>query len=190
MEANRVEAFSDGVIAIIITILVLELKIPHSAEWRELLPVLPAFGAYILSFVYLGIYWNNHHHLFKTVKKINGSILWANLNLLFWLSMIPFASGWMGETHFQNAPMALYGLVLFMAALAYLILTKMIIRQQGEGSILAKAIGRDRKGIISSVLYFVSIVLAFYVPWVSGIIYVFVALIWMVPDKRIENVLG
>jgi uncharacterized membrane protein len=189
MDKNRLEAFSDGVLAIVITILVLEIKVPHGSEWKDLLPLVPVFGAYVLSFIYLGIYWNNHHHMLQTIKKSTGGILWANLHLLFWLSMIPFVTGWVGENHIEKAPIALYGIVLFMAANAYFVLQKVIIRVQGEGSVLAKAVGRDFKGKISTILYLLSIIVAFYVPWVSVLIYVLVAALWLVPDKRIERVL-
>lgn len=190
MTKGRLEAFSDGVIAIIITIMVLELKIPHGAEFGSLMPLLPVFMSYILSFVYLGIYWNNHHHMLHTVKEVSGGILWANLHLLFWLSLIPFTTGWMGENHFAPSPVALYGVVLLMAANAYFILQNQIIKKQGRDSILKKAVGRDIKGKISPVLYFISIPLAFVNTWAAESIYVIVALIWLIPDKRIERTLN
>lgn len=169
--------------------MVLELKIPHGSELISLEPVLPAFMSYILSFIYLGIYWNNHHHMLHTVKEVSGGILWANLHLLFWLSLIPFTTGWMGENHFSSMPVALYGVVLLMAAIAYFILQFQIIRKQGINSILKKAIGNDIKGKISPVLYLISIPSAFFNTWISELIYVIVALIWLIPDKRIERTL-
>jgi uncharacterized membrane protein len=190
MEKNRLEAFSDGVIAIIITIMVLEMKVPHGSDFASLKPLLPVFLSYVLSFVYVGIYWNNHHHMLQTVKQVRGSILWANLHLLFWLSLFPFASGWMGENHFAAMPSALYGLVLLMAAIAYTILQKTIIASQEENSLLAKVVGRDIKGKLSSLLYIVGIIAAFYSPILSGLIYAAVALMWLIPDRRIERVIG
>lgn len=187
MTKNRMEAFSDGVIAIIITIMVLEMKVPHGAEVSALVPLLPVFLSYLLSFVYLGIYWNNHHHLLHATQRVNGSVLWANLHLLFWLSMIPFVTGWMGENHFASAPTALYGVVLLMTAVAYTVLQKMIIRSEGETSLLRKAIGSDQKGNVSLVLYLVSIPSAFVAPLIAGALFVVVALIWLVPDRRIER---
>ena len=189
MKTNRVEAFSDGVIAIIITIMVLEMKVPHGEDLRALTPVIPVFLSYVLSFVYLGIYWNNHHHMLHTTKIVTGPILWANLHLLFWLSLIPFSTGWLGENHFAAAPAALYGVVLLMAAIAYYILQTMIIAAQGTDSILRKAIGGDWKGKLSPVLYAIAIPLAFWWQWLSLGLYVIVALIWLIPDRRIENVL-
>jgi uncharacterized membrane protein len=189
MGKNRLEAFSDGVIAIIITIMVLELKVPHGEGIQILLPLIPVFLSYVLSFVYLGIYWNNHHHLLNAVKTVTGSMLWANLHLLFWLSLIPFATGWMGENHFARAPSALYGFVLLMAGVAYLILQRLIIAAQGPDSILKKAIGNDWKGKLSAVLYAVAIVFAFWWEWISLALYVVVALLWLIPDRRIEHVL-
>jgi uncharacterized membrane protein len=189
MGKNRIEAFSDGVIAIIITIMVLELKVPHGEGIQTLLPLIPVFLSYVLSFVYLGIYWNNHHHLLNAVKTVTGSMLWANLHLLFWLSLIPFATGWMGENHFAPAPSALYGFVLLMAGIAYLILQRLIIRSQGPDSILKKAIGHDWKGKLSAVLYAVAILFAFWLDWISLALYVVVALLWLIPDRRIEHVL-
>jgi uncharacterized membrane protein len=189
MKTNRLEAFSDGVIAIIITIMVLEMKVPHGEDLQALLPVLPVFLSYVLSFVYLGIYWNNHHHMLHTTGRVTGPILWANLHLLFWLSLVPFSTGWMGENHFAHAPTALYGLVLLMAAIAYYILQTMIIAAQGPDSILKKAIGNDWKGRLSPALYAIALPLAFWWQWVSLGLYVVVALVWLIPDRRIENVL-
>jgi uncharacterized membrane protein len=190
MEKNRLEAFSDGVIAIIITIMVLELKVPHGTDFVALKPLLPVFLSYVLSFVYVGIYWNNHHHMLQTVKHVTGGMLWANLHLLFWLSLFPFVTGWMGENHFTALPSALYGLVLLMAAIAYFILQKTIIGSQGENSMLAKGIGRDSKGKLSPILYVVGVVAAFYSPILSGLIYAAVALMWLIPDSRIERVVN
>lgn len=189
METNRLEAFSDGVIAIIITIMVLDLKVPHQGNISALLPLLPVFLSYILSFIYIGIYWNNHHHMLYTCHKVTGPILWANLHLLFWLSLFPFATGWMGENHFSAAPTACYGFVLVMASIAYLILQKNIIISQGSESILRKAIGGDYKGKLSTILYLLAISIAYLSPWISQSLYVLVALIWLVPDKRIEKAL-
>lgn len=189
MEKNRLEAFSDGVIAIIITIMVLEMKVPHGGDLSALHPLLPVFLSYVLSFVYIGIYWNNHHHMLHTVHRVSGGILWANLHLLFWLSLFPFVTGWVGHNHFSAAPMALYGVVLLLAAIAYFLLQQTIIASQGADSILKKAIGRDLKGKISPVLYATAIPAAFLQPWIAGGIYVFVALMWLVPDRRIERVL-
>jgi uncharacterized membrane protein len=189
MQKNRLEAFSDGVLAIIITIMVLELKVPHSVELAALKPLLPVFLSYVLSFVYVGIYWNNHHHLFHATKHVSGSILWANMHLLFWLSLFPFTSGWMGENHLASIPTAVYGFVLLMAAIAYYVLQCAIINEQGRDSLLASAIGEDWKGKLSPVLYFIAIPLAFVSPWIASGLYVFVALIWFIPDRRIERVL-
>ena len=189
MGKNRLEAFSDGVIAIIITIMVLELKVPHGEGFETLVPLIPVFFSYLLSFVYLGIYWNNHHHMLHAVQTVTGTILWANLHLLFWLSLVPFATGWMGENHFAPAPSALYGLVLLMAGLAYFILQQLIIASQGPGSIVKRAVRRDWKGKLSPVLYAVAIPMAFWWKWISLLIYVVVALIWLIPDRRIEKVL-
>src|ERR1051325_10763609 len=190
MEKNRLEAFSDGVLAIIITIMVLELKVPHSVELAALKPLLPVFLSYVLSFIYVGIYWNNHHHLFHSTKHVSGGILWANLHLLFWLSLFPFTSGWMGENHLAPTPTAVYGFVLLMAAIAYYVLERAIINQQGRDSLLAAAIGNDWKGKLSPVFYLAAIPLAFVSPWISSGLYVFVALLWLVPDRRIERVLA
>ena len=189
MNKNRLEAFSDGVFAIIITIMVLELKVPHGTEFSSLKPLIPVFFSYVLSFIYLGIYWNNHHHMMQTVKKVSGSVLWANLHLLFWLSLIPFVTGWMGENNFAATPMALYGINLLMAAIAYYVLQKMILRIHGRDFILAKAIGRDLKGKMSPVLYTIAILSTFVNDWIAGAIYVLVAFIWLIPDKRIEKTL-
>jgi uncharacterized membrane protein len=183
---GRLEAFSDGVIAILITIMVLELKVPHGAGWDALRPLLPVFLTYVLSFVYLGIYWNNHHHMFHAVEQVNGTILWANQHLLFWLSLIPFATGWMGENHFAPFPTALYGVVLLLAGIAYIILQKTIVAHQGAGSTLAAAIGGDVKGKLSLLAYATAIPLAFVNQWTSDALYVGVALMWIVPDPRIE----
>ena len=189
MGTNRLEAFSDGVIAVIITIMVLEMKVPHGESLETLVPVIPPFLSYILSFVYLGIYWNNHHHMLHATRKVTGVMLWANLHLLFWLSLIPFATGWMGENHFAALPSALYGVVLLMSAIAYWILEQLIIASQGPDSILRKAVGRDWKGVLSPILYAIAIAAAFWWQWVSLSLYVFVALLWLIPDRRIENTL-
>ena len=189
MSKNRLEAFSDGVLAIIITIMVLEMKVPHGGSLESLRPVLPIFMSYVLSFAYIGIYWNNHHHMLHTTRNVTGTMLWANLHLLFWLSLFPFATGWMGENHFAPMPSALYGVVLLMAAIAYWLLQTMIIRTQGQDSLLRKAVGSDWKGKLSPVLYVVGIVTTSWSPKVAQAIYVFVALLWLVPDKRIEKVL-
>jgi uncharacterized membrane protein len=186
MNKGRLEAFSDGVFAIIITIMVLEIKVPHGDTFQDLIPVIPVFFSYVLSFIYLAIYWNNHHHMMHTVKNVSGNILWANLHLLFWLSLVPFVTGWMGENHFSAIPEALYGFILLMAALAYYILQTMIIRNHGRASILSKAIGKDLKGKISPVLYILAIVSCLINQWIAGGIFILVALIWLVPDKRIE----
>jgi uncharacterized membrane protein len=190
MEKNRLEAFSDGVIAIIITIMVLELKVPHQTNLAALGALLPVFLSYVLSFIYVGIYWNNHHHMLNTAARVSGGILWANLHLLFWLSLFPFATGWAGENHLAALPVAAYGFVLLMAAVAYKILQQAIIAHQGRGSLLAKAVGNDWKGKISPVLYLAAIPLAFLNVWLSIGLYVLVALLWLVPDKRIERALA
>jgi uncharacterized membrane protein len=187
MKKGRLEAFSDAVIAILITIMVLELKIPHGADLESLRPLLPVFLTYVLSFIYLGIYWNNHHHMFQATDRINGKILWANMNLLFWLSLIPFTTGWMGENHFAELPTAAYGVVLLAAAVSYTILQTLIIGHQGEKSKLQEAIGKDRKGKLSMLVYLVAIPLAFANQWISDGLYVLVALMWLVPDRRIES---
>src|SRR6185312_7827628 len=189
MPKERLTAFSDGVIAIIITIMVLELKVPHGADWAALSSLAPAFASYVLSFVYIGIYWNNHHHLLHTCTRVNGVILWANLHLLFWLSLVPFVTAWLGENHFAAQPTALYGLALLMPAIAYLVLQKTIIAQQGTESPLQRALGSDIKGKISAALYVLAIALSFVAPWAAQAIYVLVALIWLVPDRRIERAL-
>lgn len=184
---TRTEAFSDGVLAIIITIMVLELKVPHEASFEALWALYPVFLSYILSFVYIAIYWNNHHHMLHTAQAVSGSMLWANLHLLFWLSLVPFATGWMGENHFAVLPVQIYGGVLFMAGLAYYILQRTIISYQGPDSILKKAIGSDWKGKTSPVAYLVAIVAATWVPWLALVIYAGVALMWVVPDTRIAK---
>ncbi len=187
MHKGRLEAFSDGVIAILITILVLELKVPHGDDLAALTPMAPTFLAYVLSFVFIGIYWNNHHHMLQLVKHIDGRVLWANLHLLFWLSLVPFVTAWMGENHFGKLPTALYGVVLLCSGLAYTILQGIIIAEQGPGSPLAAAVGRDRKGKASAALYAVAIVVACVQQWVAYAIYVAVALLWLIPDRRIER---
>ena len=189
MGKNRMETFFDGVVAIIITVMVLEMKVPHGDSMEALSPLIPVLLTYVLSFVYLGIYWNNHHHMMHVAHGVTGSMLWANLHLLFWLSLVPLTTGWMGGNHLATLPTAAYGVVLLMAAIAYWVLQQRIIASQGEGSILKKAIGNDWKGRISPLLYLVSIGLAFLSPWSSIAIYVFVALMWIVPDRRIESVL-
>ena len=190
MGKSRLEAFSDGVIAIIITIMVLELKVPRGEGIDALAPLIPVFLSYVLSFVYVGIYWNNHHHMLHTSRKVTGPMLWANLHLLFWLSLFPFATGWMGENHFAAAPSAFYGVILLMAAVAYYILQQLIIASQGPDSLLKKAIGGDWKGKMSPLIYLIAIPMAFWLPWISQALYVLVALVWLVPDRRIENALA
>jgi len=190
MGRDRLTAFSDGVIAIIITIMVLELKVPSGTDWKALGGLVPIFLSYVLSFVYVAIYWNNHHHLLHTVMRVSGPILWANNHLLFWLSLVPFATGWMGENHFAPLPTAVYGLSLLMPALAWYVLQKAIIRKHGTESVLAKALGRDLKGKMSSVLYVVAIALAFVSPWISLAIYALVAVMWLIPDRRIEHAIA
>jgi uncharacterized membrane protein len=185
---HRLEAFSDGVLAILITILVLELKVPHGTEITSLAPLIPVFLTYVLSFIYLGIYWNNHHHLLQLCSRVTGSMLWANLALLFWLSLVPFATGWMGENHFATWPTALYGVVLLMAALSYTWLQTLIIRAEGPGSLLAQAVQADWKGKLSLALYALAIAVSLRLGWLSLAIYVVVALIWLVPDRRIEKI--
>jgi TMEM175 potassium channel family protein len=189
MTKGRLEAFSDGVIAIIITIMVLELKVPHGTDPAALRPLLPVFLSYVLSYVNIGIYWNNHHHLLHAARQVDGRVLWANLLLLFWLSLIPFFTGWMGENHFASLPTALYGVVLLMAAYSYLLLQRAIIAVDGRESHLARAVGADRKGLVSRLLYMAAIVGAFVRPWIAWTLYVAVALIWFVPDRRIERLL-
>ncbi len=190
VKTQRLEAFSDGVLAIVITIMVLELRPPHEAHLAALAPVLPALSSYVLSFVYLGIYWNNHHHMLHSAKRVNGGILWANLHLLFWLSLLPFVTAWMGESHLAATPAAVYGFVMLMAAIAYYVLQRAIIADQGEDSLLKRAIGKDWKGKLSPVTYVAAILLAFVSPWISAALYVSVALMWLVPDRRIERVLA
>ena len=190
MGKSRLEAFSDGVIAIIITIMVLELKVPQGGSIDALAPLIPVFLSYVLSFVYVGIYWNNHHHMLHTCHKVTGPMLWANLHLLFWLSLFPFATGWMGENHFAAAPSAVYGVVLLMAAVAYWVLQQIIIASQGRESLLKKAVGSDWKGKLSPLIYLIAIPTAFWSQWISQGLYVLVALIWLVPDRRIEKVLA
>ena len=190
MDKDRLLAFSDGVIAIIITIMVLELRPPHGESFATLTPLLPVFLSYVLSFIYIGIYWNNHHHMLHACHKVTGSVLWANLHLLFWLSLIPFTTAWMGENHYAEPPTALYGFVLLMAAIAYFILQSRIIATEGKDSVLARAVGADWKGKLSPVLYVLAILIAFGSHWVSKAVYVLVALIWLVPDQRIERALA
>jgi uncharacterized membrane protein len=187
MTKGRMEAFSDGVIAIIITIMVLEMKVPHGDSLQDLRPLAPVLLSYVMSFVYVGIYWNNHHHMLHACTTVTGAMLWANLHLLFWLSLFPFTTGWMGENHFTAFPTALYAVVLLMAAIAYYLLQQTIIRAQGEDSVLKRAIGNDWKGKLSPVLYILAIVVSFYFPWIAQGILVIAALIWLIPDKRIEK---
>jgi uncharacterized membrane protein len=190
MHKGRTEAFSDGVLAIIITIMVLELKVPHEATLEALVKLLPIFLSYVLSFLNVGIYWVNHHHLFQVTKEVNSGVMWANIHLLFWLSLIPFTTGWMGENNFANLPTAVYGINLVLAAAAYTILQFQILRIHGADSALAKAIGADLKGRSSLGIYLVATLLAFWLPWVSGVLYVLVALIWFIPDYRLEQALA
>ncbi len=190
MHKNRMEAFSDGVLAIIITIMVLEMKVPQGSDLAALRPILPVFLSYVLSFIYVGIYWNNHHHMLHATGHVTGGILWANLHLLFWLSLFPFATGWMGENHAASTPTAAYGCVLLMAAVAYWLLQRAIIRQQGPQSLLAVAIGSDWKGKLSPILYAAAIPLAFVSSWIANGLFVLVALIWLIPDRRIERVVA
>jgi uncharacterized membrane protein len=190
MQKNRLEAFSDGVIAIIITIMVLELKVPHNDSWEALQNLIPIFLSYVLSFIYIGIYWNNHHHMLHAVHKITASNLWANLHLLFWLSLIPFSTGWMGENHFTALPSALYGINLFFAALAYWILQQTFIHSAHENALLKKAVGSDMKGKLSLVMYLTAVGISFFMPVIALCIYVVVACIWLIPDRRIEAVLA
>jgi uncharacterized membrane protein len=189
MDKGRLEAFSDGVIAIIITIMVLEIKVPHGAELAALSPLIPVFLSYILSFLYVGIYWNNHHHLFQAVQYVNGRVLWANMHLLFWLSLLPFATGWMGENHFAAVPVFLYGVVLLAAASAYFVLTRTLIAHHGKDSTLAIALGGDFKGKVSLVIYALAIPLCFVYSLVACGLYVLVAILWLIPDRRIERTL-
>lgn len=187
MKTGRLEAFSDGVIAIIITIMVLELKTPVGADFKSLLPVLPVFLTYILSFIYVGIYWNNHHHLIQAVSHVNGKILWANLNLLFWLSLFPFITGWMGTNHFEAQPIALYGLILFMAALSFKLLVVSIIRNEGKDSKVGKVYSKDKKVNLSLVMYLLGVIFSFILPLISLAIYLMVAILWFIPDRRMEQ---
>ena len=189
MNPSRIEAFSDGVIAIIITIMVLELKVPHGTDLAALVPMIPKFLGYVLSFCYVGIYWNNHHHMLHTTKQVTGAILWANLNLLFWLSMFPIVTEWAGENHTASLPTALYGVVLLLAAVAYWLLQRVIITAQGPRSLLRRAVGHDLKGKISPVLYALGVGLAFWATWISQALYLLVALMWLIPDRRIEKAL-
>ena len=189
MDKGRVEAFSDGVLAIIITIMVLELKVPHEPTLDALFALWPVLTSYVLSFIYIGIYWNNHHHMFHAVKRVSGGALWANLHLLFWLSVVPFVTAWMGENHFATVPTATYGFVLLMAGVAYWILQGALIKRDGNESLLAVAVGSDFKGKISPVLYLIAIPAAFVNRWLAGALYVAVALIWLIPDRRIERVI-
>lgn len=184
---TRLEAFSDGVIAILITIMVLELKVPHGDTLETIKPLLPVFLSYVLSFIYLGIYWNNHHHMLHMCKNVTGGILWANSHLLFWLSLIPFSTGWMGENHFSATPMAIYGLTLLMSAIAYWILQQAIIRSQGPASLLKQAVGKDWKGKLSPALYCIAMIIGFWAEWMGMVLYIAAALIWLVPDRRIEK---
>jgi uncharacterized membrane protein len=189
MEKNRLEAFSDGVLAIIITIMVLELKVPGGTAFASLKPLIPVFSSYVLSFIYVGIYWNNHHHLFHATRHVSARILWSNLHLLFWLSLFPFATAWMGENSVAPVPTAAYGVVLLLAAIAYYILQQAIIAREGRASLLASAVGRDWKGKLSPVIYLAAVPLAFISPWIANSLYAFVALLWLVPDRRIERAL-
>ena len=190
MSKGRLEAFSDGVIAIIITIMVLEMKVPHGTDWVALRPLIPVVLSYVLSFVFLGIYWSNHHHLLQAIKQVDGRVLWANLHLLFWLSLVPFVTRWMGENQFAAWPVALYGTVLLFAAVAYFVLTRALLSLHGRDSVLATALGRDFKGKVSVVIYLVAIPLAFVNSWFSCALYVLVAVMWLVPDRRIEKTLA
>jgi uncharacterized membrane protein len=187
MNKNRLEAFSDGVLAIIITIMILEIKAPENDSFESLKPLIPVFLSYVLSFVYIGIYWNNHHHMFQVVKKVSGSILWSNLFLLFWLSLIPFATSWIGSQHFAAVPMSVYGFILLMSGFSYTILYDKIIKLEGKDSVLYQAVGNDKKGKISMLCYILAIPLAFVSPWISGFLYTIVALMWIIPDSRIEK---
>lgn len=189
MKTTRLEAFSDGVLAIIITIMVLEIKIPHDDHIKSLLPLIPVFLSYLLSFIYVGIYWNNHHHLFTAAKSLSGRVLWANLNLLFWISLLPFTTAWMGENNFTATPTAIYGVVLFLAAISYYILVHELIKHEGKQSLVGLAIGNDFKGKISIFLYALAIPMSYFYTWVAQLIYVIVAVIWFIPDKRIEHLM-
>ena len=187
MGKNRLEAFSDGVIAIIITIMVLELKVPHSPDFQALVPLWPVFMSYVVSFIYVGIYWNNHHHMLHAAKEVSGGVLWANLHLLFWLSLIPFVTAWMGENHFETGPTAAYGFVLFMCSVAYLLLARALVEKHPKNATLAEALGDDRKGKLSCVLYLVGVALSWFVAWLGFIVYAAVAVVWLIPDRRIED---
>jgi uncharacterized membrane protein len=187
MGKNRLEAFSDGVIAIIITIMVLELKVPHDPDFRALIPLWPVFMSYVLSFIYVGIYWNNHHHMLHAVKEVSGGVLWANLHLLFWLSLIPFVTAWMGENHFETGPTAAYGFVLFMCAFAYSLLARRLVVNHDKNATLAEALGDDRKGKLSMVLYLCGVGVAFFAAWMGFLLYAAVAALWLIPDRRIEE---
>jgi len=189
MNKTRLEAFSDGVIAIIITIMVLELKIPHGSDWQSLRNLAPKFLSYVISFIYIAIYWNNHHHMLQTVKHVTGSILWANTHLLFWLTLVPFVTAWAGENHFAELPVAVYSFIMLMSGIAYFILSKTIIRVHGKDSLLSSAIGKDFKGIISMIGYAISVPLSFYIREGSILIIVAVALLWLIPDRRIERII-
>ncbi|WP_103667791.1 TMEM175 family protein [Pseudanabaena sp. BC1403] len=190
MNKGRLEAFSDGVIAIIITIMVLELKVPHEVDLAALRPLIPVFLSYVLSFIYLGIYWNNHHHMLQAVRQVNGNILWANMHLLFWLSLIPFVTAWTGESLFATVPVAVYGVVLLMSGLAYYILSRVLVSYHGKESTLAIAIGRDFKGKISIVIYAVAVLLSLVNSWLAFLLYVSVAIMWLIPDRRIEKTMS
>jgi uncharacterized membrane protein len=187
MGKGRLEAFSDGVIAVIITIMVLEMKVPHGIDLPALVPLIPVFLSYVLSYVFVGIYWNNHHHMLHAVQHVTGGVLWANLHLLFWLSFVPFVTGWMSENHFSAVPVALYGVVLLMSGVAYYILARILVAQHGQDSMLARAFGKDAKGIASMALYAIAITLAFVTPWIACAIYVLVAIMWLIRDPRIEH---
>lgn len=187
MNKSRLEAFSDGVLAIIITIMILEIKVPENNSFESLKPLIPVILSYVLSFVYVGIYWNNHHHMFQVIKKVNGSILWSNLFLLFWLSLIPFGTSWIGSQNFAAVPMSIYGFILLMCAISYFFLQNQIIKLEGKDSILYKAVEKDKKGKISLACYISAVPLAFVSPWISGLLYTTVALIWIIPDRRIEK---
>jgi uncharacterized membrane protein len=187
MTKNRLEAFSDGVLAVIITIMVLEMKSPHGAEPGDLKPLVPVFLSYVLSFVYIGIYWNNHHHLLHAIERVNGATLWANLHLLFWLSLVPFTTAWMGENHFESWPVAVYGLVLMLAGIAYVILARVLMRLHGPEAMITRSLGADWKGKLSVMGYLVAVPLAFVRPWMAGALYAVVALVWFVPDRRLED---
>ena len=189
MGKGRLEAFSDGVIAVIITIMVLELKVPHGTDLAALVPLVPVFLSYVLSFVYIGIYWNNHHHMLHAVQRINGRALWANLHLLFWLSLVPFVTGWVNENHFAAVPVGLYGVVLLMSGVSYYLLVRVLIAHHAKDSPLARAMGKDFKGLMSLFIYVVAIALAFVNPWASCALYIFVAIMWFIPDPRIERAL-